>query len=100
MTGLENTERLWLEIPAFILGHGEIVVLDLAQAFAADAGRADILASNLRLVAHHQGGIDDGIDRHGNAGIAVGLLVLAAGSMIQVEHDLPLKWDFVVERGA
>ena len=67
MAGLEDAQRLRLELAALVLRHGEIVILNLPQAFAPEPGRADIAPRRLRPIARAQRGIDRRIDRDGDA---------------------------------
>ena len=91
MAGLEDPQRLRLEIATLVLGDGEVVVLDLPQALAAKARGADVVARRLRAVASDKRAIDGVIDGGADAGWAARSLVLAAGAMVQIEHAASQK---------
>jgi len=54
MAGLEDPKSGRFEVAALVLRHGEVVVLDLAETLATEAGAADIASWRLGLVARHE----------------------------------------------
>jgi putative restriction endonuclease len=62
MAGLKDAQGGAIEPCALVLGHAEIVVLDLPQALTTDAGGADLAPGRLCLVAGDEGSIKGGVD--------------------------------------
>ena len=82
MAGLEDAQRLRLELPALVFWDGKVIELNLPQAFAAESGRADIAPRRLGAVAGDERCVDCRVDGNLDAGLSAWAFVLAARTFV------------------
>jgi hypothetical protein len=83
---LEDPQGARLEVAARVLRDRQVVVLDLAQAGAAESSRADVGAWCLRLLAGEQCPVDRRADQGGSVRQRDGIAILAARAVVEVDH--------------
>ena len=83
---LEDAQRARRELLALVLGHREEVVLDLAQAIAAETRGTDIGARALGAMARGQRHVDGGGHGFGNGRARRAGAVKETRTMVEVDH--------------